>query len=373
MGLNETLRPHQEGVPVVLNNSQSAPRESRERSWGGVKFFRGTRLPDRPNVVEGYRTISAENLRGARYLDRRVWRPEETLEAAKPFFELGRVNIVGAPQSGKGTILYGLSEICHRLGWGYLFVDGHHQETTPEFVVSTIAEAQRRRIPIFFDSFDYLFAKGKKREISLAKQRGHTIVENGRRIVIPGRTEAIIKALAEVTVPVAITHHDEVWLRELTDVDFRNQFSRYLDAYPVYEIPLNFYSDESIVRFLEDQGISPTRAAFMVKMQQNKVVRDILTRHFGDKKTVDAVFEALKNYPVLKELTRGRKGELDEQGKQKEGSAESFLPLLSRVTNAFSHNPNHVSDSIGKSIADMGKIILEAEYKRIFLSLLRRV
>lgn len=371
MGLNEALKSDREGVPVLLSNSQSAPRESRERSWGGVKFFRGAGLPDQAFVVSACKTITVENLRDARRLNRRVWRPEETLEAAKPFFEQGRVNIIGSPQSGKGTILYGLSEICHRLGWGYLFVDGHHQKTTPEFVVSAIREAQRRKIPIFFDSFDYLFAKGRKREISLAKQRGDTTVMNGRGMVIPGRTETIIKSLAEVTVPVAITHHDEVWLRELTDVDFKNQFNRYLDAYPVYEIPLNFRSDQSIVRFLEDQRVSPACAIFVARMRYNGVIRGILTKHFGDKQTVDYIFEAIRNYPVLKELTRGKQGELDEQGKQKEGSAESFLPLLSRVTNAFSHNPNHVSNSIEKSIADMSKIILEAEYKRIFLSLLR--
>lgn len=349
----------------------SAPRESRERNRGGVKFFKGSGLPDQTKRIQFYKTITADDLRDARNMQRRVWRPEETIEAAKLFFEKGRINIVGEPQSGKGTILYGLSEICHRNGWGYVFIDGHHQETPAGFVVSNILKAERERFPILFDSFDYLFAKGKKRETPLVKQRGRFQEVDGKQVFVEGRTEAIIKALDCITVPVAITHHDEEWAKQLTDVAFREQFRPYLNEYPTYEIPLNFLSDESIVRFLVDQRIPRHQAEFLIRLEENARVMGVLTSEFGDKQVVGKITQAVRNYPVLKELVRGGPNDFDEQGKRREGRAEEFLPLLDDVSHVFSSHLKHVPN-LNRQIVEMARIILEAEYKRVFLTLFRK-
>ncbi len=395
----EVLQPTDQNAAVI-----NGARESRERSENGIKIFRGAGLPNHPTTVALYRSITAHDLRDARFQQRRVWLPEETVEAARFFFEEGRINIIGEPQSGKGTILYGLSEICHRLGWGYMFVDGHHQETSPEFVIRKLREAQIKGIPILYDSFDYAFAKGKKREVSLAIQRGHTNKDTGQWV--EGRTRQIIEALDSLTVPIAITHHDEVWAKELTDTEFREQFRSYLDRYPVYRMPSTFTSEDSAFRFLTDSGLTHQQAQLLLRLDSNPYVANVLQRFFAkkDETTQDSsiaiyrrgielqygvpynvptveeylkqLFRSVHNYAVLKELIRGVPGEVDVDGKAREGRGAEFMPLLKAVTHAFLvHKIRYFDDAhpdLDQKIERMAEIILESDCKRVFLPYLRK-
>lgn len=319
-----------------VNNRIEAPRETRQRAKDGIKFFSGKPLPDQEAIVFQYQTITVENLRDAKDKERRVWRPEETLEAAKPFFGEGRVHIIGSPNAGKGTILYGLSEICHRMGWGYAFIDGHHQETPAETAVEAIREAKRKNIPIFFDSFDYLFAGSRSgvRTITTAQRNS--------------RTSPILDALDNANTPIAITSHDEEWAKSFIDITFRERFRKQLDKYPVYEIPLNLQSKESIVRFLIDQGIGVDGAEFLVEIEKNPAVLNVLVHHFTDHRDMQKVFEAITHFPVLKELTRENR--------------EKFLKSIEGA-----------KQNSQEAIINLAQIIREAEYKCIFSTILRKL
>lgn len=314
----------------ITHHYNSTPtREQRSASFKGIKFFDGTALPSQMEVVSKYRKVSVEQLRE----ERKVWRPEEVLEAAEPFFEQGRVIVVGDPQSGKGTILFGLSEICDIWRWAYVFIDGHHQETDAQIIVDALNSADRRKIPIFFDSFDYLFLKGKSRGMSIEKQKE--------------RTSKIMVAVDNITVPISVTTHDENWAQQFLDLELRDNFLDTLSKFPTYEIPLNFRSPKSVRRFLLDHELNSSNVDFLTSMSGNPWVFNTLTLAYGDKQKVSEVFEALKNYPVLKELTRDRKKEVEDAFSQFETDGSQGLTMLAQI-------------------------IRESEYKRRLLTLLRK-
>ncbi len=311
-------------------NETGTPRNERTASYNGIKFFRGNPLPDRSVVARMYKEVTANQLRD----EMKVWRPEETVEAAQLLFEHGKVNVIGEPQSGKGTILFGLSEICQKEGWGYVFIDGHHQEVPYGVVTDALRSADRLKVAVFFDSFDYLFmGSSRHRTIPLATQRI--------------RTSEIIDAAVNLSVPIAVTTHDEGWAQEFVNKDLREQHREELDSFPKYEIPLDFRSYESIRRFLLDSDFSEQSAAFLIGMHADPRVINILTNFYGDKGKVQEVFDAVQNYPVLKELSRERRAEIG--------------PALFAAGRG----------DVGKSI-DIAQIVREAEHKRHFLTLLRK-
>ncbi len=336
-----------------FNNGE--PKESRNHSRKGIKIFSGERLPSKNVLLGCVSRVSVEQLRE----ERKVWRPEETMQSASVFFKEGKINIVGAPQSGKGTILFGLSSICDIYTWGYIFVDGHFQETPFDTIIEAIHKAQTKNIPIFYDAFDYNFAGvsrngGGVRDISIKKQKE--------------KTQKIMRELDKVSVPVAITSHDAQWSDEFLNMDLVNEFTNELSTYPVYEIPLNLQSSASIMRFLIDSNIqfdnkiNPSEANFFVNMREHAVFYNTLISIYGDKKKADLVLEARRNYPVLKELIRERRGE--------------FIELLKNMVAFFNKLPPHIlftnDEDIKNSVARCSQMIFEAEYKRIFMSSLRR-
>lgn len=312
----------------LINNGRA--RENRIKNWDGIKAFAGQPLPSPDLIQQSVSAVTAKQLRE----EKKVWRPEETLEAAGIFFRSKRINIIGEPQSGKGTILFGLSEICDLFGWGYIFIDGHHQDAPVEVVLDVIRKANNQNKPIFFDSFDYLFVKGKKRIIPQNIQQE--------------RTTKIIDELDKATTPVAITHHDETWTQIFVNLEFQKQFARYLTKYPSYTIPLNFKHADSIIKFLTDHQVHSEDARFLTNMQKTLWVIDVLTHHFGDGTKVKTVFEAVKNYPVLKELARDKRREFD----------AAFDCIKERNEE--------------EGIIQLARTILAAEYKRVFLVPIRK-
>ena len=314
----------------MIQTENGTPRNERTVNYNGIKFFKGNPLPERHVMARMYREVTANQLRD----EMKVWRPEETVEAAQLFFEHGKVNVVGEPQSGKGTILFGLSEICQKEGWGYVFIDGHHQEVPYGIVTDALRAAQQMRVAVFFDSFDYLFM-GSSRHRTIS----HAVQEE--------RTGEIVQAAANLSVPIAITTHDEGWAQEFVNTELREKHRGEIDSFPIYEIPLDFMSYESIRRFLQDSGFSEQSALFLIGMHEDPKVINLLTNFYGDKSKVQEVFGAIQNYPVLKELTRDRREDVD--------------PIL------FAAGRGNVEKTV-----ELARIIREAEHKRRFLTLLRK-
>lgn len=265
-------------------------RQNRLKNWNGIKFFSGEALPSRNILLSLTSQITALKLRE----EKKVWRPEETIEASEIFFSQSRINVIGPPQSGKGTILFGLSEMCDIIGVGYIFISGHHQETTSKEIIDTIYEAEKKEIPVFYDSTDYLFLKSRKvgREINLAVQKEKVF--------------SIMPAIVSSTVPIAITSHDEEWAGEFLNLELRNQYLFCLNKFPKYEIPLHLKSDASIWRFLKDHDINEKIAHFILNLPAS--IATVLEEEFGNKKK-DEILAAIKTYPVLKELIRERANE----------------------------------------------------------------
>src|SRR5690349_19661975 len=133
-----------------------------ENGFSGIK--RNTRMIDRSGIKEFigdspakpwselHQASSIKQLRN----DSEVWRAEEVYAASQILAETNKLIVYGGPQSGKGTILYGLSEICEQSDHGCMFIDGHRQELTTDEILLAIQDAESRQIPIFFDSGDYL-------------------------------------------------------------------------------------------------------------------------------------------------------------------------------------------------------------------------
>lgn len=318
------------------SQNHNGSRETRETKFLGIKSFKGDPLPASEEIRSRYKTLTLDRLRETH----KVWRPEETLEAAKSFFEEGRVNVVGAPQSGKGTIMFGLTEICEAFDWGYIFIDGHHQEASASDVIGAIVEAERRNVPVFFDSFDYLFLGSRRyRTISIAAQEE--------------RTTKIIDTVTNAKIPVAITHHDEEWANLFLNKNLKDRFKPQVDTFPVYQIPDSFKSPESIRRFLTDQNISPREAGFLANFAWEKPMLmrfKAIFSSFVEEQAVETLYKATANFPVLKEVAR------DNQ--------QIFLPILTKVT----HEGNQIDDS---TLASFVNMILEAEKKRVNLASIR--
>lgn len=268
-------------------------RHNRVKNWNGIKTFAGGPMPSRDHFLAQIAAITADQLRE----EKKVWRPEETIEASQIFFSQGKINVVGPPQSGKGTILFGLSEMCDLMGVGYIFISGHHQETTGQEIADTIRTAERKKMPVFYDSADYLFLKSRAvgREVNLREQKA--------------KASWVMPYLTAAAVPVAITSHDEQWDGEFLNLELRSQYQSLLDLFPRYKIPLYLQSETSILRFLKDHDIPPAIGQYLVTMEANQIIIDNLQLRFG-KEPTRQIFSAVRTYPVLKELARERTKDL---------------------------------------------------------------
>lgn len=313
----------------ILNHNNGNGRETRVDNWNGIKFFKGLALPDKSTLLALVNAITPDQLRDQKH----VWRPEETIEAGQIFFNQSRINVVGPPQSGKGTILFGLSDMCDIMNIGYYFVDGHHQEVNPQVMANTIHQAEEKKIPVFYDSTDYLFLKSRSvgRDISLAAQL--------ERIPI------ITSALDSATIPIAITSHDGEWAQEFLNLSLRAQYDGVFSRFPRYEIPLYLKSAASISCFLSDHKVPTETIQFLITMAENRLVIQELQNTYGEH--TQEIFTAIKTYPVLKELTRDR--------------AQDLKGVMERIFRKDTH-----------SIADLGKLILEIEEKRKKLTHIRK-
>jgi hypothetical protein len=311
------------------NTNGFEARQNRIHSIDGIKFFNGGSLPTTSKLAEILPLITADHLRE----ECKVWLPEETIEASTPFFYQGGVNVIGSPQSGKGTILYGLSEICDVMGVGYVFIDGHHQEVAGERVAEVIQEAEQKRIPVFYDSTDYLFLGSRKAGCSIP------IEAQARKVPI------VMEALARTTTPIAITSHDENWAAVNLNLNLRAQHQEALSKFPRYEIPTNLQFEDSMIRFLKDNGLSPAVAQYLVYLPQMEGVTRLLPSYFGER--IADVVSAIRTYPVLKELTRDMQPDL--------------LAIIDRIDR---DDP--------EAVCDLANLILRAKVKCDNLTLLRR-
>ncbi|MBI3620168.1 hypothetical protein HY214_03445 [Candidatus Roizmanbacteria bacterium] len=268
-------------------------RINREQSFNGIKFFAGSGIPPKESLRLALAGITPDRLRE----EKKVWRPDETLDAARIFFGTGKVKIIGAPQEGKGTILFGLSEMCDLMGVGYVFIDGHHQDVSGEIVTAAITEAERRNIPVFFDSADYLFLRSR------GTGRSITTEEQSKRLPI------ILAALDETVVPTAITMHSEDWAEEFLNLKLRQQYAHLIAKFVDYVIPPLISSDKSIRRFLLDHEIPEPIIYFLLDIKNNKALIKALTLVIGQQ-SLDEALSSIHTYPVLKELVRDRRDDL---------------------------------------------------------------
>lgn len=314
-----------DGNIVIENNP---PRNGRDSRGYGIKFFPGSPLPAPEVVRNQLSTIDPGFLRDVRH----VWRPEETVTAASIFFEQGKLNIEGSPQNGKGTILFGLSEICDHFGWGHIFIDGHWVDSPTDFIIKNIREANERRFCIFYDSTDYLFLKNQRlRKLNKDQHRQ--------------RTDQITAELNAITVPICTTQHDLEWSEKFLDPDLVGKFASRIPS-PTYQIPTALQSNSSIRRFLIDHDVIPADAEYFTALNTQNQFIDTLINFFGDKNTIENVLTASRHYPVLKKLIRFYNGD-------------------------FRNTLHESHANIPNSSIALAQMIQEAEYERIFLSLLR--
>ncbi len=337
------------------DDNRNGAREKRLHHWQGIKFFQGSPLPDINILRNLIPTVTVDCLRETRH----VWRPEEAIEAGKLFFGLegasnqrSGVHVIGEPQSGKGTFLFGISDMCDALGIGYVFIDGHHQEVDGTVVSQTITQAQKMSIPIFFDSTDYLFLKSRKTGRSISKEAQEK------------RTQSVVTAIDETTIPIAVTSHDEEWAGEFLDLQLRERYHHAFNRFPRYVIPLRLQSEASIRRFLLDHKIPDEGVAFLLSMHKDKFVigalydfiKDLYYPSFCPNPTtaVDSIFAAIWTYPVLKNMARDY--------------ADHTIKLINTIM------AQRKTDELAakKAIGDLGLFILNLDEDRRNLTEIRR-
>lgn len=287
-------------------------RTSRVSKGGGVKSFEGLEAPDRvfrddPKQHEDYLRYGA-----------RVWRTDETIEAAELLSRYKRIAVVGAPQSGKGTIVYGISCICDIEKTGYILIDGHWQNTPGEKVAAEINEADKQGKIIFYDSFDYNFAgTGKMRRMSKVAQ-----IE---------RTGVIVEALEQTRVPLVLTQHDEYHNHVFMDQNLLARHSNFLGTLFKYELPRTVSSAESRFMFFVDHNMTTEEARQLVELPDNPAIRQSLVNRTNNGDYIDEFSLALSDYGTMKELVRNegaRTKELLAKIRQNvTGSHDEFIDL----------------------------------------------
>lgn len=307
-----------------------APRATRQANGGGIKRWEGSPAVDTSFAA---RSISVDDLRDTTKVKERVWRPEETLEAAGILSREGRVMIIGDPQAGKGTILYGVSSMCDIAQVSYMMVDGHWLDTSGERVVEAIELAGRRRDVIFYDSFDYLFAAtGRLRKAS---------VDVHRR-----RTSEIIHALSDVQVPLVLTAHGDTWAEYFLSPEMLSEHDEFLSRFDdaKYHLPRQMASETSCHIFLVDHEYSDLEADTLLNLASNPVVVDSIVTGLGDKRYIEEMAMAVLDFPTLKSLARERSAETRHLLKRVEnGDKSSILPLCGIVMDQF-HESNFLAN-----------------------------
>lgn len=253
----------------------------------GIKFFEGNPIEDHHHFNSSQ--VEPQNLRND--IERGVWRAEETLRAADILQSNGKVIIEGAPQSGKGTILYGLSTICDFEGWGYVLVDGHFIDSPADHVVTAIKKADQEGKIVFFDSFDYLFAGNRKmRRLPLEKQKE--------------RTKQIIEALQEAEVPLVLTAHGGYWAEMFLNQELMQEHEHFISPIPVYKLPRKIEEKSSQTMFLCAHGFTQEEAQSLVNFGEDPQTIDTLALHFGDYRVTDELQMAISDFAVLKKIAR---------------------------------------------------------------------
>lgn len=311
-------------VTTPAANGAKEGRPHRSESWNGVKFFKGNPIWAIPDLATRAKQITSDHLRE----NKEVWRPEETVEAAVPFFNEGKVMVVGPPQSGKGTILFGLSEMCDELGIGYMFFNGHHQEVSGADLAAQIKRADEQGFPIFLDSYDYLFLGSRRtgRAISAEAQLE--------------RDDQIISALDAVTVPVALTFHDPEHSSAFMNPQLIQRYDWFHRKFPKFEIPLYLQSTESVMRFLKDHDIPEQVAQFLTGLGGNTHFEAAIEKLQPVAMDHEQLITSVTTYPVLKELVRAERQALFEimetaiQGPNQPGYEQSLADLAGLLEKA---------------------------------------
>lgn len=290
--LLETLTTRQGRYNIENGFVVSMSRPARFLNMEGVKAFEGRPVGTYENFRAGIQTATELRERFG------VWRAEETVEASNMLADHGKLLVVGSPQSGKGTIMYGLTSICDTKGIGQLLIDGHWQESSAETVVEAIQLADQKSIPIFFDSADYLFLGSRKfRRLSKLAQAE--------------RTGKILEALSQAKTPVILTMHDQFWMDSFLDKELLEKHQKFFEQFPIYNLSRQLSDGDSVVTFLVDHGYSPSESYFIQNMAGNPLIQNLVTKpEFGDKKLLSEIAFAVNDYPALKILARERQEEV---------------------------------------------------------------
>ncbi len=292
-------------------------RPSRTNIGNGMKLFDGNPVGSLENFNGS--SITVDELRN--YY--RVWRPEETVEAAHVLKEHGRLLVVGRPQSGKGTILFGLSEICDKQQIGYLMIDGHWLEAPTEQVIQAIEKADQEGKMIFYDSFDYLFAGSNK----LRKQNKETHSQ---------RTREIISALQKTTTPLVLTAHDEYWAKLVLNPALLEEHRDFLQTLGIYNLPRYIESEESRLAFLIDHEFELEQACKLLNFPNTDLTKSIISKTYRDSKYEKDLYLALQDYGVLKKLAR-------REDKEIYGLPDQVKDLLVKIDDG---NPSAIKELI---------------------------
>ncbi len=251
---------------------------------GGIKFFTGKEAPSLVILSSQSQQFSADKIR-----DLGVWRPEDTVKAAELLFQTGRLLVEGEAQTGKGTILFGISKILDELGLGYLFIDGHHQEANAESVVNSIAKAEDEHKAIFYDSLDYLFLGSRKiRQLSKPKQSE--------------RTRKIVSALTSAAVPLVGTFHGPNWRQHYIDQNLFKQYRDFIDTFAVYELPICIPEPKSVQKFLEDNFVIHVVAQAYISLASSPAFITAMSYQYGDADRISSITQSMSEFAVLKKL-----------------------------------------------------------------------
>ncbi len=221
----------------------------------------------------------------------RVWRPDDTTAAAEILQEVGRVAIIGGPQSGKGTILYGLGIMCDVDNVGYVTIDSHYQEVEAHVTCDVIRDADRAGRVIFYDSLDYLFA-GTNR---LRKLKTETHIE---------RTREIVHALEKVSVPIVVTMHDAYWQHTYTNPQQKEEHRAFLETFGYYELPRYLESHDARAAFLIDHGFSQAEIEELMCLPDNTYAQTALSAETSNGNYIHELALGCMDYGALKLMAR---------------------------------------------------------------------
>lgn len=239
-----------------------------------------------PGLVTRYSSHMASYVTAASHEDREPWLPVETAACLSQIDSGNSLILEGDYGAGKSTVLFGARYERRLHRQGYALIDGHRDRTTAGRIGKVLDWATRHELPVFWDSFDYLVNKKRRKVVERTPQIFddlHGFFDQGGQLVATTHTEPWIDLRAK----------DEL----IADWKDLTEKIPHLRVWGLWDNP------GLVSRFCQISGCTKEAANRYANLCQNNLgFLDWLASTGLDESKMTEIRDSLRQYRVVKQL-----------------------------------------------------------------------